>query len=192
MNHLSPFSTVLYEDKASWYTLAYPEDARLEALPVSTLSSLYPDVAELGPNAATVLRLFNDFAKIRDRFEVVGISESILLLSVLDDFHITTQAHYPLRSLMKNVTTLIEALNFDCSPSCGKYVCLTRDLTAEQSTQVQSLIWEALMVVVFEGFVDFELMEQDVEVAQIRDTSIDIFNRLLSPFYLNGSDYIQR
>lgn len=197
MNYISPYSPAIYEDTARWYVMAHPEEPRLDSLPLATLTSLYPEVAGLGPNAPVVMRLFNEFAAIKDRFEVVRIEEALALLSELDAWDETTRARYRFRGIADAITNrvekLVDSLKFSCPGNfCRDEDCMETVLTTEQSGLIQDLIWEALILVSFEGFVDFELVNKEPEAAQTRDTYNHLFDKVLATFYLNGSEYIQR
>lgn len=197
MNYISPYSPAIYEDTARWYAMAYPEETRLASLPLATLTPLYPDVAGLGPNAPVVMRLFNHFAAIKDRFEVVRIEEALALLSELDAWDETTRARYRFRVIADAITNrvqeLVDSLKFSCPGNfCRDEECMETVLTTEQSGLIQDLIWEALILVAFEGFVDVELVNKEPEAAQTRDTYNNLFDKVLATFYLNGSEYIQR
>lgn len=196
MDYFSPYSPAIYENTALWYAMAHPEEARLASLPLATLTSLYPEVAMLGPNTPAVMLLFNDFAAIKDRFEVVRVEEALVLLSELDAWDETTRARHHLRAFADDVTNhvgeLVTSLRFSCPGNfCRDEDCMETVLTTEQSGLVQNLIWEALILVAFEGFVDFELVSKEPEAADVRDAYNHLFDQILAAFYLNASDYIQ-
>lgn len=193
------FSARIAHDRSLWYELAAQNVERqaIREMPVEVLASLYPHVKTFGPNGELVHELYEELFSARERFFGVKAHEIQTICEDLDGFLVSTELRWRIkpsvnerRSITSNVEMLVERFRFYCSGrNCGDPLCMST-LSYEKRDAFSSLVWEALSIVAYDGFVDFDKLAANPADQELRATLLTIFNSLLAQVSVDGEHYL--